>query len=44
MHENEISSLIGGIQTQIDAAVAQMQAANARATQGRELVAASESA
>lgn len=41
---NEISGLISGIQTQIDAAVAQMQAANNRAAQSRELVATSESA
>lgn len=41
---NEIAGLIGGIQTQIDTAVALMQDANTRATQGRERVAASESA
>jgi methyl-accepting chemotaxis protein len=41
---NEISGLIGGIQTQVDAAVAQMKSANVRAAEGLELVAASESA
>jgi len=41
---NEISGLIGDIQSQIDAAVTQMQTANTRAAQGLELVGRSETA